>query len=231
MRVFQTLIGGDDRLHELVDMGAGQARNGDHAGSAQLRQEPVGFGAQFARLVAFVVDEVPLVEPDDQRPALLLDEIGERQVLPFERDRGVQQEHHDLGEAHRPQRVGDGELLDLLNDARPPAQARRVEDLELPPAPFGVEPDAVARDAGLGAGQQAVLPEDAVDERRFSRVRLPEHGDAQRLGDVEFAAVLLLAEKKRLGFALLLRDEAGGGREDYDERVIEFAKPLAMFGG
>ena len=149
----------------------------------------------------------------------------------FERDRRVEHEHDHFRETHRPQRVGDGELLDLLDDARPPAQARRVEDLELAPAPFGVKPDAVARDAGLGAGQQAVLPEDAVDERRLSGVGPPEHGDAQRLRDVELAAVLLLAEKKRLGFVLLLGDEARGGRQDFDERVIEFAEPLAMFGG
>ena len=87
----------------------------------------------------------------------LLDEIGERQVLLLERDRRVEQQHHDLGEAHRPQRVGDGELLDLLDHARLPAQARGVEDLELAPAPFGLEADAVAGDAGLGAGQQPVL--------------------------------------------------------------------------
>ena len=212
MRVFQTSVGGDDRLHELVDVGAGQARNGNHARSAQLRQETVGLGAQFARLVAFVGDQVPLVEPDDQRPALLLDQIGERQVLLFERDSGVEHEHDHFRETHRPQRVGDGELLDLAHDARPSAQASGVEDLELPPAPFGVKPDTVARDAGLGAGQQAVLPEDAVDKRRLAGVGPPEHGDAQRLGDVEFAAVLLLAEKKRLGF-LLLRDEARGRAE------------------
>ena len=123
-------------------MRAGQAGKGDHARSAQLRQEPVGFLAQFARLVALVVDEVPFVEADDQRPALLLDEIGKRQVLLFERDRGVEQKHHDFGEAHRAQRVGDGELLHLLDDPRLPPQARGVEDLDLAPVPLGVEADA-----------------------------------------------------------------------------------------
>ena len=82
--------------------------------------------------------EVPFVEPDDERPALLLDEIGEGEVLLLERDRGVEQEHHDFREPHRPQRVGYGELLDLADDARPAAQTRGVEDLELAPAPLGV---------------------------------------------------------------------------------------------
>ena len=194
-------------------MGAGQAGDGDHARSAQLRQEAVGLGAQFARLVALVVDQVPFVERDDQRPALLLDEIGERQVLLFERDRSVEHEHDDFRETHRAQRVGDGELLDLLDDARAPAQARRVEDFQLAPAPFGVEPDEVARDAGLGAGRGDPA-EDAVDERRFSRVRAPEDGDAQRLRNVELAAVLLLAEDERLGLVRLLGIEARGGRQD-----------------
>ena len=38
----------------------------------------VRFLAQLAGLVALVVDQVPFVEADDERPALLLDEIGKR---------------------------------------------------------------------------------------------------------------------------------------------------------
>ena len=69
----------------------------------------------------------------------LLDEIGERQVLLLERDRGVEQKHHDLGEAHRAQRVSDRELLDLLDDPRLATQSRGVEDPELAAVPLGVE--------------------------------------------------------------------------------------------
>ena len=64
-----------------------------------------------------------------------LDEIDDRQVLLLERDRGVEQQHHHLGEPHGPQRIGDGELLQLVLDPRALAQARGVEQLDLAPVP------------------------------------------------------------------------------------------------
>ena len=90
---------------------------------------------------------------------------------------------------------------------------------------------AVAGDAGLGPGQQPVLAEDAVEQRRLAGVGTAEHGDAQRLRRVEFAAVLLLAEHERLGLVLLVRIEAGGGRQRLGERVVELAQALAVLGG
>ena len=71
---------------------------------------------------------------------------------------------------------------------------------------------------------------------RLSSVDLPALGrpsTAMRSGfvGVEFAAVLLLAENQRLGLVLLVRIEAGRGRQRLDERVVEFAEALAMLGG
>ncbi len=59
----------------------------------------------------------------------------------------------------------------------------------------------------------------------------PEHGDAQGLGEIEFAAVLFFAQDQRLGLVLLVRVEARGGGQDFDQRVVEFAQALAMLGG
>ena len=103
--------------------------------------------------------------------------------------------------------------------------------LSLRSVPLGVEPDRVAGDAGLGAGQQAILAEDVVDERGLARVRTAEHGDAQGLGEIEFAAVLFFAQNQRLGLALLVRVEARRGWQDFDQRVVEFAQALAVLGG
>ena len=50
-------------------------------------------------------------------------------------------------------------------------------------------------------------------------------------GEIEFAAVLLFAQDQRLGLALLVRVETRGGRQDFDQRVVEFAQALAMLGG
>ena len=84
---------------------------------------------------------------------------------------------------------------------------------------------------GSGPVSSRSCAEDAVEQRRLAGVRPPEHGDAQRLGDVELAAVLLLAENERLGVLLLVRIEARGARQDFDERVVEFAEALAVLGG
>ena len=70
-----------------------------------------------------------------------------------------------------------------------------------------------------------------IDERRFSRVRPPQHGDAQRLVEVGLAAVLLFAENERFRHLLLVRVEARGARQDFDQRVVEFAQALAMLRG
>ena len=110
-------------------------------------------------------------------------------------------------------------------------QARGVEELQLAPAPLGLDRDRVAGDAGLGTGEQAVLAEDAVEQRRLAGVGAAEHGDAQRLGRVELAAVLLLAEGERLALVLLVRVEAGGRGQRLDERVVEVAEALAVLGG
>ena len=57
-----------------------------------------------------------------------------------------------------------------------------------------VSADGVAGEARLRAGQQPVLAEDAVEQRRLAGVRPPEHRDAQRLRRIDRRAVLFLAE-------------------------------------
>ena len=51
------------------------------------------------------------------------------------------------------------------------------------------------------------------------------------LAEIEFAAVLLFAQDQRLGLILLVGVETRGGRQDLDQRVVEFAQALAMLGG
>ena len=110
-------------------------RQGDYARASELRQQAVGLGAQLLRLGALVLDEIPFVEADHHRPALAFGEVGQRQILLLERDRRIQQQDDDFGEAHCTQGVGDRELFELLDDARAPAQAGGVEELDPPIAP------------------------------------------------------------------------------------------------
>ncbi len=191
-------MGLDHRLQQLVDMRAGEAGKRDHPDAAQLRQQPVGLGAQLLSGEALVLDEIPFVETDDDRPALALGEIGEREILLLEGDRRVEQQNDDLGEAHGAQRVGDGELLQLLHHARLAAQARRVEQLQLAVAPARREADGIAGKAGLGAGQQPLLAEDAIEQRRLAGVGPAEHGDAQRLRRIDRRPVLVVLRRSAL---------------------------------
>ena len=206
----------DDRFDQLVDMRAGEARDGDDARALELRQQPVGLVAQFLRLVALVVDQVPFVEADDQRPALALDEIGERQVLLLERDRRVEQQDHDLGEAHRAQRVGDRELLELLDDSRAPPQARRVEEFELAALPSVSMPIESRVMPGSGPVSSRSSP-----RMRLSSVDLPALGrpsTAMRSGFVGSSSLPSSSSPRTSGFAvvLLVRIESGGGRQGVD---------------
>ena len=88
-------------------------------------------------VAALLVDEVPLVERDDQRPALLESGVGDSQILRLEPQRRVEQEHDDLGEIHRPARVGDGELLKLVLDLGALAHAGGVDQADRPLAAIG----------------------------------------------------------------------------------------------
>ena len=221
----------DHSFHQLVEMRARQAGNRDHAQAAQLRQQTVRLGAQLLRHHALVLDQVPFVEPDHDRPALALGEIGEGQILLLERDRGVEQQNDDLGEADRAQRVGDRELFQLLGHARLATQPGGVEQLQLAIAPGGLQADGIARQARLGAGQQPILAEDLVEQRGFAGVGAAQHGDAQRLGGIGLVAVLLLAQHQRRRVVILVGVDAGGGGQSGAQGVVEFAQALAVFCG
>ena len=135
----------------------GETGERHHRRALDLRQQARGLLLQLLQEPGPVGDEVPFVEADDERAALLLDEVDDRQILLLERDRGVEEHHDHLGEAHGAQGVGDRELLELVVDPRALAQARGIEQPDRPAAPAPVEGDRVAGDARLGAGQEAVL--------------------------------------------------------------------------
>ena len=122
-----------------------------------------------------VGDEVPFVEADDERPALAA-RRGRRCVRSCFSNGIVASSSTTTTSAKRTARSASAtdELFQLVLDAGALAQARRVEELDCASAPVPVDRDRVAGDAGLGAGQQAVLAEDAVDQRRLAGVGPPD---------------------------------------------------------
>ena len=152
------------------------------------------------------------------------------EILLLERDRRVEQQNDDLGEAHGAQRVGDGELLQLVHHARFAAQACGVEEFQLAIAPRAVRPIESRVRPGSGPGQQPILAEDAVEQRRLAGVGAAEHGDAQRLGRIDRRPVLVLVKlaarrrpRRRVSSAARLR-------QNFAQRLVEIGRALAMLG-
>ena len=146
-----------------------------------LRQLLVGLVAQLADGAGGLFLQVPFVDRDDDGAAFLLDQIGDALVLLLEGVLDVEQHDHDLGKAHRVERVGDRKLFQLLVDARAAAKAGGVVDAEFLPAPVEIDRDGVARDAGLRPGEQALLADQPVDQRRLAGVGPADNGDADRM--------------------------------------------------
>ena len=140
----------------------------------------VGLRAQLGERAGLTFAQVPFAHADHQRAALALDQIGDAQILLLERLLGIHQQHHHFGEADGVERVGDRELLELLLDLRAAAHARGVVEAEGAALPVEIDRDGVARDAGLRPGEQALLAEQAVDQRRLAGVGPADHGDADR---------------------------------------------------
>src|SRR5439155_6852020 len=113
---------------ELVDALAGHARNGEERDAARLAQPLVQCALDAVEQAAGMLGYVPFVDRDDERPALLEDVVGDAQVLRLEATGAVKEEDDDLGEIDRAERVGDGELLELVLDLGLLAHARRVDE-------------------------------------------------------------------------------------------------------
>ena len=103
------------------------------------------------------------------------------------------------------------------------AQARGVVDAEAPAAPVEIDGDRVARDAGLRAGQQPILAEQAVDQRRLAGVRPSDDRDADRAR----VGVVGSFDRPR---ALGARGRGLLGQRRA-QRVVEIGQPLAVLGG
>ena len=125
--------------------------------------------------------QIPFVDRDDDGAAFLLDQIGDALILLLEGVLDIEQHDHDFGEAHRVERVGDRQLFQLLVDARAAAHAGGVVDAEFLAVPIEIDRDGIARGAGFRRGQQPLLADQPVDQRRLAGIRPSDDGDADRM--------------------------------------------------
>ena len=61
-----------------------------------------------------MLGDIPFVQRDDQRAALLQHLVGDPQILRLQPERRIEQQHDNLGEIHRMQCIRDGEFLQFI---------------------------------------------------------------------------------------------------------------------
>ena len=142
----------------------------------------VSLFAQALERTGTLFNEVGLAQPDDQRAPLALDQVGDAQILFLERPFRIHQQDHHLGEANGIERVGNGQLFELLLDPGPAPHPCGIVHAEALAVPGQFDRDRIAGDAGLRTGQQPLLAEQAVDQRRLPGIGATDHGDADRAG-------------------------------------------------
>ena len=134
-----------------------------------------------------------LLMPSDQRAAGLEDEPGQVRVLLGHALARVEQQDHDVGVLDRLQRLHDRELLDRLEHLAAPADARGVDQRVATLVALEVEVDRVARRARLVEGDDALLAEQRVDQRRLADVGAADDRDL----DPAVGVALLVAAPRR----------------------------------
>ena len=210
-------MGGEDRLHQPVEIGPRQRRARHQRHPARLGQRFLHRRAQLPRHLRPVLDQVPLVDREHQRPALFLHHPGELQILLLERVGRVDHEHDRLGEAHRAQRVGRRQAFELARHLRLAPETGGVDQAHCAALPGPRHGDRVAGDAGLGAGQHPLFAEQAVDQRRFAGV-----GPAE---DRELEGAGLFAASGCAGGRF-----AGRADAERTERVVKPVQAFAVLG-
>ncbi len=144
--------------------------------------------AQPADGAAAILDQIPFVGGEDDGAAFACDQIGDGQILLFERRRRV--DHHDdaIGEADGVQRAGDRHLFQhMTGGARAAAQTSRVVKQNGAAVRLPGCGDRIARQSCFRPRQRTFGAEDKVEQARFADIGSADDGQPQRpLGALVF---------------------------------------------
>ena len=116
-------------------------------------------------------------------------------------------------------------LFELLLDPRLAPQPRGVVNAKTPAAPFEVDGDGVARDAGFRPGEQTLLADQPIDQRRLAAVRPPDHGDVNGPRRIDFAVLGCVAPLLRRSQARRFPPAARRAAHRRDRRDLRRARP------
>src|SRR5579875_50026 len=174
------LMGVEDRAHGFVEPLSGRRGDRGYRDPLDLVQRRLDALANIAQHARPIIDQVPFVDDDDEGAALLHHEARKPEILAVKRIGAIGDQHHHLREADGSQGFRGRKLLERVRHLGAPAQARGVDKANFPIAIPRLDRYRITRHAGLGPRQQALLPEEAVRERRFPDIRPTENGDVKR---------------------------------------------------
>src|SRR3954470_16264316 len=182
--------------HERLAQHAPDVAAGQRARGQDLRAQP----QLLRRAGALVIEvglvhrrDVPLVEHERRRRALLHRELGDAHVLARDAVVGVADDERDVGALDRPLRAQRRVVLDRVLDLRLAAQAGGVDEDHAAPVDLERQVDRIARRSRHLGDDHALGAEHAVDERRLADVRPPDDREADRV--VLLLLVLLLGQQ------------------------------------
>ena len=97
-------------------------------------------------------------------------------------------------------------------------------------SPFRFNGNGIARDACFRPRQQTLFAQNAIEQSGFARIGTAHHGNAQRLGNIEFSAVFFIVEDFLfIDFDFIILAQMLF-RHSGTYGIIELAQAFAMFG-
>jgi len=112
---------------------------------------------------------------------LLQDVTQQSGVLVGQAFTGINQQHHNMRQFNRLQRLDGAEFFHRFGNTRPTPDPGSVNQFILLAIPLGKDADGIAGGAGLVKGQHTIFPEDAVNQRRFAHVGPADDGQPQQV--------------------------------------------------
>ena len=202
-----------DRGEQASDSLALACRNRVQLGKAQETELALELALDPRTRVG--IGRVPFVDGDHQRAPGLEDVPGDMRILLGNSLLRIEQQDDDVCVRYRLQRLDHREFLDRFGHLAPTAHPGGVDQRVAPGAAIEVEIDRIARSARLFEGDDALLAQQRVDQRRFADVGPADDRDANSL--VLFRDRLILGR---------------GGRGAHGERMLDqLAHVLAVRGG
>ncbi len=169
---------GLDRRHQLLHVPTGDGRDVDARRPGDLRQLRLDLALEV--VAALLVEGVPLVERDDDRPARVHRHGDDPLVLDADGLTGVDQDDGDLGLLDGCRRTQRGVVVGALLEVHTAADTGRVDELPGLAAELDQLVDGVAGGAREGVHDDPVLAGHLVQQRGLADVGAADERDTAR---------------------------------------------------